>query len=206
MPTLLDLKNRIIAETNRDDLEDELASYLSMAIEQAIDSYSAERFWFNEARTTSAVTVGGEYVNLPTGLRKLDYVWLVVGNVNFPLTKRETWEIEELYSTPQRGQPTDFAVVQEQIRIWPTPTTAWSLIWEYVKDVTPPLVNDGDTNAWLDRAYDLIDARARLILYRDFFRDGDGAAAAKIAEAEAYARVKSETNVRIGTGRVRWRW
>ncbi len=205
MATLGQLKARVIAETNRDDLRDELAEYLLVSIRQAIDECAAERFWFNEDRITSYVTVGDQYVDLPEGLRLLDKVWLVVGNVNFPLIKRETWDIEDLYSTPQSGQPTDFAVYQDQIRIWPTPTTAWQLIWQDLKDQTP-LVEDDDTNSWLTYAYDLIDAKTRVILYRDYFRDGDGAAAAKIAEQQAYSRIKGETNRRIGTGRIKFCW
>lgn len=206
MATLGEIKTEVIQRTNRDDLLDDLADALTLCITRAIEDYAAERFWFNEARTASTtVTVGNEYVDLPTDLLKPDYVWLVVGNVRFPLTKRETWDIEELYSSPQSGQPTDYAMYQDTIRLWPTPTTAWQLIWQYVAQ-QPALTSDSSENAWTIYAADLVAAKACYLLYRDYFRDGDGAAAAKIAEAEAYARIKSESNVRIGTGRLRYRW
>ena len=48
MATLGDLKQRIIDETNRDDLQDELASALNRVIADAIDFYQAERWVFDE--------------------------------------------------------------------------------------------------------------------------------------------------------------
>ena len=51
MPTLGDLKARIIAETNRDDLGagEALEAPLTSCINQAIEHFSGEEFWFTRA-------------------------------------------------------------------------------------------------------------------------------------------------------------
>lgn len=203
--TLGDLKVRIITEVNRDDLYDDLASQLSLYISRAIDYYSNQRLVFNEARVTNVLVPLDQYCDLPVGTRVLDRVFLLVGQTRYELCKRQTWHIENLYSSPQQGQPTDFCVLDRQIRLWPTPNTAWTIIWETVTDVTP-LVDDNSSNEWTTTGQDLIDARTRYYLYRDQFRDNDGAAQSLIAEREALARLKNESNRLIGTGRVQARW
>ena len=56
MATLSDLKTRVQTELNRDDLADDLADSLTLSIQQSIDYYAPQRFWFNEKRTTSTMT------------------------------------------------------------------------------------------------------------------------------------------------------
>ena len=100
MATLSDLKTRVQTELNRDDLADDLADSLTLSIQQSIDYYAPQRFWFNEKRTTSTMTIGDECVDLPTGLRFIDKVFLVVGNVRYRMVERQMTEIEALYTTP----------------------------------------------------------------------------------------------------------
>jgi len=209
MATLGDLKTRIITEVNRDDLTDDLAGQLAIFITRSIDYYANQRFSFNEARSTTVLTPLDEYVDLPAGTRLVDRVFLLVANTRYELTKRETWYIEGLYSAPQQGQPTDFAFINGQIRLWPTPNQAWTLIWETVTDVLPVITTasaDTVSNTWTNAGQDVIDARTRIYLYRDQFRDNEGLAQASLAEREALARLKGESNRLISTGRVRASW
>lgn len=211
MATLGDLKTRIITETNRDDLGDDLASTLSGIIAKSIDQYAAERWWFNELRTTSACVSANQYATLPTGFRVLDKLFLVVGNVNYTLRPRQNLEIEALYTTPISGQPTDYAVYGSQVRFWPTPNSAYPLIWELIADVTPALdyADDTSTNAWTNQGQDLICAEAKMRLYRDVLSAQTTDPRYQLAlqqREQAYSRLKGETTRRLSTGRVRASW
>lgn len=208
MPTLADLRTRIITETNRDDLQDELASALDLCIAQSIDYYKNSRFWFNELRETSTLSAGDEYANIPADFVFLDDIRIIIGGVRYKFLKRTMDYIEGLYSVPLTGQPTDWAEWVGQIRVWPTPPIDYTLIWLGVANVTPALdYTDGNsTNDWLTHGYDLIDARARFLLYRDYFRDEGGMAIAKAAETEAFSNLKAWSNRLMATGRVRAQW
>lgn len=205
MATYGDLKTRIIAETNRDDLVDDYAVNLAQAIVEAIDHYATKRFWFNEVRTTAAMTIGNEYVAVPTGLRGIDMVWASIGP-GYEVQKTDLDNIESLAHVGGNGQPSRWAYYAPSgaasLRFWPTPNSAYSLILIGTKDETT-LSAPGDSNAWTLYAYDLIAARAKMLLCRDLFRDQVKAQTAAEAETDALTRLRGETNRRLGTGRVR---
>jgi hypothetical protein len=211
MATLADIQTRITTETNRDDLADTLATSLTTILQSSIDYYAAERFWFNETIATAPCVIGDQYLTIPTGLRVLDKLFLIVGGIRYPMTKRELVDIETLYSTPISGQPTDYAFYQTSIRVWPTPNVAYSTIWLGVADVTPAIdyAVTTSTNAWLVQGYDLITARAKIILYRDYLSalvTDPRLSLAMVQEKVAYDRLKAETNRRLSTGRMRASW
>ena len=81
MATLGDLKKRIIAETLRDDLADDMADQFTLIIQKSIDQYAALRWWFNEAMAVVQTVPGSPFVALPGGFRYLDAAWLQVGGV-----------------------------------------------------------------------------------------------------------------------------
>lgn len=203
MATLGDLKVRIIREMNRDDLLDDLADELSLQINSAIEFYATQRFHFNEGRLI--VPISAEYTSLPTGVRSIDEIYLIIGGVRYRTLRREMDYLEGLYSVPMIGQPTDWAYFQDQARFWPTPNIPYSSIWLVVQD-QPALTDDASSNAWTNQGYDLITARTKYLLYRDQFRDFDAAAVMKGAEQEAYADLKGTANKLLSVGRMRPSW
>lgn len=206
MATLADLRQRIVDETNRDDLDTggELAGALDRVIADAIDFYAAERWWFTEARVTSTTTAGNEYITRPAGTHIVDAPFLVVGGVRFDITKRSMEYLEGLYSVPQSGQPTDHAEYQDTLRLWPTPNDVYTIIWLNIADVTAlNYAVPTSENAWTNVGAPLIAARSKVLLYRDYFRFFDKIPGAQQQEQEAYDRLKGETNRRLGTGRIR---
>jgi len=207
MATLGDLKTRIKAETNRDDLDDELAAAFVEVIQRAIVYFESQRFTFNEARIVQTAT--GEYSPLPEGLKFIDTLSVQVGSNRYPLRMQSYEVIEEWngYAT-SAGQPTDFSVSDGQVRLYPIPNTSYPLIFLGVREVTPALDYDDDssTNAWLVQGYDLIASRVRYLLYRDYFRDDAGASTAFGAQQEALSDLRNEASLQIGTGRMRGSW
>lgn len=208
--TLGDLRQRIIDETNRDDLADDLLDALNRVIGDAIDYYAAERWWFTEARVTSVCTPGNEYLALPTGIRLLDRPFLLVNDVRYSLAKRSMEEIEGFNTVVVQGQPTDFAVYSTNIRLWPWPSEAYTVIWLEAADAAAlDYTDDASSNVWTVNAAPLIAARAKIILYRDYLSASEQdprIANAMMQEKEAYSRLKGETTRRLGTGRVRPSW
>lgn len=211
--TLDGLRNRIITETVRNDLADDLASILDQQIASAVDYYESERWWFNEVRTNSTFTAGGEYQAIaPVGYNTIDALYIVIGGVRYWLTPRSMEDLENLYTVPQVGQPTDYAVFGTNVRLWPTPNIAYQAIWLTINAVTPtldytkPLGSNTSANMWTQGGQDLITSRVKMNLYRDQFRDSDGLLLATAAEKAAYATLKGTSNVLLSTGKIRSHW
>ena len=201
MATLGETKQRIITESNRDDLSDDLSTQLDLTIRKAISDYEQQRWWFNEVRTQAFTTAGSQYTNYPADFVFLDRLFLVVGNVRYDLTPRSVEWIEGMYSTPQTGQPTDYCSLLGQVRWWPTPPIVYETVWIGVTRVSPALVDDSSSNYWTNEGQDLIVARTLKTLYRDVFND-PRVANAQAAEDEAYNELKGWSNRRMSTGRV----
>lgn len=199
MATYADLKARIISETNRDDLVDTLAGQLTTHIAQAIDFYASRRFWFTEGVKTSATVAGNEYLAKPTGMRVIDRLTVLVGAVAYSMLERPFNVIDELATVTSIGQPTSYAELVDQIRMWPKPGIVYPMTFIGIVDQTA-LVNPTDSNAWTNQAYDLITARTKFTLYRGQFKDDTGANYAKDEEAEALNRLVGETANRLSTG------
>lgn len=217
MPTLADLRDRVIRETNRDDLLDAPGAdqtgtnsdSLDLCIQQAIKYFETQRFSFNEARIVSTTVGSDEYVSLPGGLRFIDTLSVQVGSNRYPMRMQSYEVIEEWngYAT-SAGQPTDFSVSNGRVRLYPIPNIAYPVIFLGVSEVTPALDYDDETseNAWTNQAYDLIAARTRYLLYRDYFRDDAGASTAFGAQQEALSELLNDAAQQIGTGRLRGSW
>lgn len=212
MATLADLKQRIISETLRDDLADDMASDLNLIIQKSIDQYAANRWWFNERMATLATVPGSEFVALPDDFRFLDQVDLKVGGVAFRMSLRQAVEIDNLYASSETGgQPTDYAVLGANLYLWPKGATVYGMTMRYVADVLPRLDYAVPTSAnfWTNEGQDLITARAKLRLYRDYLSaqlQDPRVISANNQEEEAYSRLRSEHNRRLTTGRVRAGW
>lgn len=215
MATLGDLKARIIAETLRDDLADDMAAQFTVIIQKSIDHYAAMRWWFNERFATVPTVVGSANAALPADFRYLDAAWLRIGGVAFPLQLRQAVEIDDLYTASNAaGQPTDVAILQTDLYLWPTPQAVYPVELRYVSDVQPPLQYGGGTqdltaNFWTNEGQDLITARAKLRLYRDYLSaqlQDPRVVSANNQEEEAYSRLRAEHNRRLSTNRVRAGW
>lgn len=197
MATLGDLKARIADELLKRNLNTQIAQHIARAVEY----YAGRRFWFNTGvMTGSAVAVDGDgYIALPTGTRIIDEIR--VGNIILePVTgdRLDAWRA----LSPSMGDPSDYAVAGDRIRLYPTPPGPVALVVTGTFDLAP-LSDDTVSNAWTNEAADLIAGRTRMTMYRDVLRDVEGVALAKAAVQEAEADLNMKTMRRLGTGRVR---
>jgi hypothetical protein len=211
MATLGDLKARVISETTRDDLADDLAAQFQNIIAQAIDQYANERWWFNESRQILYTQAGVQTIPWPSGVRTIDGLYLEqnAGNTRWPLTVRSIDEFESLMQPAVIGQPTDYLVKNLLLYLFPTPGQVYWLALDALLDVAPPLVLDTDSNFWTNQGQDLIAAQVKVRLYRDYLSavaTDPRLALALGQEAAAYSRLRAESTRRTATGRLQPAW
>jgi hypothetical protein len=215
MATLGDLKQRIISETTRDDLADDMAVQFANIIAKSIDQYAAERWWFNERHLFTATVAGQDYVLWPVGVtgeaRWIDELYLNQngGNTRWPIMARSIAEFEALSQPSTFGQPTDYLVADDRVKLFPIPNQIYALGWDLIVNVTPALVADTDSNAWTNQGQDLIVAQAKIRLYRDnlsAIASDSRLVLALAQEKDAYSRLRAESTRRTATGRLQPSW
>jgi len=215
MSTYGTMQSRIASDLNRTDLTTNIRS----AIQDAISFYSGTRFWFNEARASTAEsfgpTVNGtEWYDLPSDFQALDTLSATVSNDTYPLTQID-YEQSEALQMPSglyKGRPWRFAIYRQQIRMVPVPDGAYPLTLSYVKSLAA-LSADADTNAWMVAGEQLIRERATAIVRISKLRnDGarmeanmlqqQGSNCLSVLEQSALRNLSGRTASRVGTGRL----
>ena len=191
MPTIDDLRTRIITETNRDDLNPggELRDALDGAIARAVEHHADELFWFNRASAAGATAAGSATVALPAGMRLV----LALACAGQPLRQAALETIEALAGS---GRPALWAAQGSAVRLWPVPDAAYPLSFSGIAEVGVPDNITISSNQWTNEGSDLIAARTRMLLCRDSLRDVEGYRLAAEAEAEALAKLRRETRRR----------
>jgi len=188
MPTYADLKQFIIADMTRDDLEDDLSALLDMHVANACEAYANERFWFNSALATAVTTSGNPLVALPATIR-------VAERVTIPTSRRDLLPMSSLPEDTAQGEPIYFSAFNEDIRLYPTPNAALTLNVYGIARIAAPTA-DNDSNIWTNEARQLIASHVRMSLYRDKFRDLEAAQAAAAARNDALTYLQRETGKR----------
>lgn len=196
LPTYADLKNRIVKETNRDDLLDDLADILALHIGDAIDEYAGMRFWFNQVIQPLVTVAGSRTLVMPVSLRIIDRIAGPYTDLS-PVTLNEFPDYGE-YAAETRGLPSTYAYINGELRFNTIPDQAYNLIAYGVLQADMPSI-DIDSNIWTVEAQALIAAHTRMTLYRDQFRDQDGAAMAANAVQMQLDRLRRETQRRTNT-------
>lgn len=151
-------------------------SPIQQAIQNAIARWEREHFYFNEigSQTPGATftTVNGQefYTSsdwpiLPT-MPHIDKLWVLVSGNRYSLNPRTEQYLSDTSVNPVvTGQPVDYAIQAETLRIYPIPNGAYPITAEGTQRFAT-LVNPSDTNGWLQDGADLIKATAKEDLYR----------------------------------------
>lgn len=196
MTTFSQLTDEILDEMRRTG---ELTAQVNTAIKDAIKHYERERFTWNEARAVAVTEPDQEFYGLPSDIIELDSLTIKDGTSINELREVNYTLIEATQSNTQwTGEPSEFAVYDGQIRLYPIPDATYSLMMSYVYSL-PELSATSDTNAWLDDGRSLIKYRAKWRLYTDIINEPERAMAMKMAEQDALDSLQ-EKSLRLATG------
>lgn len=196
------LKTRLLSEIKRPSLAAEASSHILRAIEY----YANRRTWKNEGTNTITTTASTATKAVPTGLREIGRVAVVVAGFDYELDKitREVMADRQGADTGT-GQPIEYSWEDGNLKFWPIPDAAYTVNVTGIYDDTA-LSAGTDTNSWTTIGEDLIVARAKYTICRDITLDTEMMALAQMAERSARNRLFSETNHRTATGKVSAGW
>lgn len=207
MTTFSDIKSAIADDL--DDTSGEYAAQISAAVIGAIRYCERAKYYFNQTRDKTFTTESGRDIydgnDLPdvATLVQAQEVLIEAGGQALPLDKITAEDMEVLAGTATAGQPTRYSYFAQQMRLFPTPDATYTIRLQLSPYRLVPLANEGDTNAWLSEAYDLVKARAKYILHKDTLKDANLAAEALNDYNDQHGALRKETDLRNGTGFVR---
>lgn len=215
MTTLTVMRERIAQETRRKAYTDVGTVYqtaIGDAINTAVDAYTDERFWFNETRTSTFTTVADQEFYSSSDdtdigkIIKIDYLKLQVGDSVFDLMPDFPSEIESASNNATAtGQPGWWLFYDQKIRLYPTPSDAWTVRIAGVYKVAAPATADEASNPWMIEAERLIRSRAKYELALHVLRDTELAQTMAASVTESLEQLRRRTNklTQRDNGRVR---
>ena len=196
------LVNRVLDDLDR---QGSLTSQAQNAIQTAIDHYEGTRFFFNQERATAQTVNAQEFYALPSDVLDIDVLSITISNDTYKLIRRTYETLEDWNDQTSTGYPTDYAVYNQQIRLYPIPNAdGYTLTLSYAKRLSA-LSSDSDSNAWTTTAEELIRSRADADMSYRILQNDKRAIGFKMLEQDAYQRLLSESNRRMMTGRTRKR-
>lgn len=207
MTTVGIMLDRIADEMARSDLT---TTQIPRAIQSAIRTYERERFYFNEALATFTTSDGQEYyiaadsaaVTKITTASVIDDLRITVSGTHYPLTRRDwSWINDAMSNSSHEGDPTDYAIFGQQVRLYPIPGAARVIVAAIVEKAAT-ITATSSSNYWFTDAEELIRASAMRRLYAEVEKSPEEALLWGKIEKLAYDTLKAETETRISTGQV----
>ncbi len=197
MSTFGTMVNRIADDMARSDV----TAAAKAEINSAIRHYSTRRFWFLEARATVNTVDSQEFYTLPGDFMDIDSLVITVNSWTYSLIQRTYQALEDWFvqASTFTGYPTDFAIYDQQLRLYPVPNGAYQMTLSYLQRLED-LSATASTNSWMTEGEELIRARAESRLYVNRYRDFEAAQAMQMVENDALSAMIRIQNQRIMTG------
>jgi len=197
--TRSDLAARIANELARDDLTSEIEK----AIDDAIDAYTHERWWFLEAEATAQTVAGTPYVSLPSDFEEALFLSITDGATRIALTLRDReWYAARSLSSVSSSRPTDATVFGDLLYLWPTPNSVMTVNFSYIRKLATLL--GSQENEWTGAVERLIRIRAERDLALHLIQDYEKAGILDAEVQRIYSEMRRRNTGRSGfTGRIR---
>ncbi len=201
-----DYKSRI-EDRLRKNSNSTIVAAIPEEINRVIRFFSREEFWFNEALTSITLEVGVNDIttntSFPTDFRFLDRksgLTMIDNNIQYPLEKINPIEYK-YYNLGQTGRPYQYAQIANQVLIYFAPDDTYDLQIQYYKKYAE-LVNDTDTNDFLENAEGLIINKVLANIYSEFRIDIEKAAAYDARATDEFTQLQKLRNRRQATGKI----
>lgn len=145
----------------REDLDrgSDLDARIKQAICDAIVYYSPSRLGFNTKRARALVTSGMEMLALPLDWVEADYLRLENNGTRIPFDEvTYDWIEDRRENDTDRGIPQKYAIQHREMRLWPIPDHSYTLVFSFQYEILNVSISasDGETNAWMAEAEQLI--------------------------------------------------
>ena len=145
MATYAEVERWLIQDMAREG-EEGVTAAAAQAISNAIKYYEAQPWWFLETRTTITSSSSAEYYTVPSDFREMDSITVEVSNNTYSLQERhysllEDWAAKSNVFT---GYPTDYALYNDEIRLYPVPNGAYDMVLSYRRQLGTPSLQDRD--------------------------------------------------------------
>lgn len=151
---------------------------IQQAIQNAIAKWEREHFYFNEIEAINTFnTIAGQefYTSSASSMigtnPHLDKVWVLISSNRYSLNPRTEQYLSDTSLNPSvQGQPIDYAMYAETMRLYPIPDGVYPVTLEGTYRATT-LSATSSTNFWLKDAADLIRCTAKMDLYENVLQD-----------------------------------
>lgn len=202
MSTFGTMIDRVTNELKRSDLTAEAR----LAIKSAIQYYEDEEEYFTETQTAINTAAGSAYYSLPTNFESMISLTLTTSNYTYPLIQRTFQWIDDHQTNDNfQGRPTEYAIFNEQIRIYPIPNQTDQLNFSFNTSFAD-LSATTDTNSWMTEGEELIRLRAKVDLLQNVIQGPEAMSyAGQLAarEMDVAGRLKNKTTARRTTNKIR---
>lgn len=198
-----DIQRSDLSTDSNANIDDDTISFY---IKAAIDYYSSTMFWFNQKTDTSvAITASQEYATPPT-----DFVAPILWRITTQGYQRivEPKSINEIegyrssVTSVAASAPYFYALFQKRFEMYPTPTATLATSLSYIYKL-PELVDDSDTNEWVDECRLLIANKAQEMIYKSRLHHYERGEMHAGLAAKEYDRLNDRTVKANSTGSAR---
>lgn len=217
IPALLDAQDRTFYDMMTviaDEIDDTTGEYqpqIQNSILSAIRFCERNIYYFNETRDVTFQTVANrewydksDNPNIPT-LVRIVAAYCEDGAGQRTILRRVMPEDIESISdnTASSGEPYMFTYFGQRLRLYPVPRDAsYTVRLQLSAYRLNEIQTSMDSNAWFTEAFDLIKARAKYQLYKDYLKDAPLAAASLNDFNEEDSALSAETSRRNGRGKI----
>lgn len=200
--TLGDLKTRIADELARADL----ASQIALAISDAISEACTHRFWFMEVRGLELPISSGTAAYTSddiAGLIEIDRLALIVSGQRRTLREMSDDLLDRWNDgTPPVGEPYAYSRYGDELRLYPTPQTSYTVVIDGLTQGTP-LDDDTDTNIWTTTGERYVRALAKRNVLAEVIQDFERAQAMDALAVRYRAELWDQTHSRTASNEMR---